>query len=214
MGGATLPVSGTQAQKCWKLPMDVELEPLLVWSVERGNVNRLLVAARLEEGKRGEQKGPNPKVLRAVDSLFEGRVRKRLLATQWPGNKMIGHEGGVFVIDFDATLIRPMVQAASRLADWTRWNDPPLPEDLCLYRQGDEWPAFFSVTHESDAWAIGDAGPPVERAVQEPLDPDSLLIPTGQEDFVEGARPWAPGALPLAASSPAKSRRATRSRGK
>lgn len=186
---------GAQALSCWKLPMDVELEPLLLWCVENRDVNRLLVTARFWRGARGKREGPNAKVVQAMESLFRGRILRRVLARKWPGTEVIGSEAIVFVIGFDAALMKPMVEAAPRLAEWTRWNDPPLPEDLCLYRQGDEWPALMSITHEGDAWVFGTGDLSLTGATPSQLDAEYLGVPMGAEDFVDGARPWEPGHL-------------------
>jgi hypothetical protein len=198
---------------CWQLLMDVDLEPVLKWCVKTSAVNRLLVVTKFWEDARGRTEGPNPKILDAMEFLFSGRILRRVFARKWPGTEVIGSEGIVFVIEFDAALIEPMVQAAGRFADWGYWNDPPLPEDLCLYRHGDEWPAVYSTTHESDIYAIGETGPPIQRTVARPLDADFLGVPTGHEDFLVGAHPWTPGAMPLEAPRPTRPSKVTRRRG-
>lgn len=209
-----MPSRDASAPSCWKLPMDVELEPVLVWCTETRSVNRLLVTIRFAADAKGRRDEPSKAMLRSIESLFSDRILKSRLAREWPGTRLIGHEGAIVVIDFGSALIGPMLRAGRRLQDWTERNSPPLPEDLCLYRQGDEWPALVSVTHEADAWLIGDTPPAIEGAVPCPLDADYLGIPTGQEDFLVGARPWVPGSLPTDAQSPARPSGAGRRRGK
>lgn len=49
-----------------------------------------------------------------------------------------------------------MTETKSYLSDWKQSNDPPLPEDVCLYREGEAWPVLVSVTHDGDAWLYDD----------------------------------------------------------
>lgn len=65
-----------------------------------------------------------------------------------------------------------MIETENRLSAWTQWHQPPLPEDLCLYRAGDPVPVLVSVTHDGDAWIFHDGVVSDDVAV-----PAQLVLP-------------------------------------
>ena len=70
-----------------------------------------------------------------------------------------------------------MIATQKYLSGWKQSNDPPLPEDVCLYREGEDWPVLVSVTHDGDAWLFDDK-PDAKfvRAPEIPL-PNDLVPP-------------------------------------
>ncbi len=167
----------------WELNAETSMETILQWSVKDKDVDRLLLSARLDK----ERKKPvllRPTLDRTIEQLFGERVLERRLVRRWPGTELYGHNGLVFLIAFDAALIKPMVEIGERLSNWRHNNNPPLPEDPCLFRQGDDWPVLISVTHERDAWILSDERPPF--CIAEPFEfkPENLLVPTAAGGFV------------------------------
>jgi hypothetical protein len=118
-------------------------------------VDRLLVAARLDT----DEVTPtllSPGVDQQVQDLFGPSVLERRYAEEWPGTQLIGHQGVVWTVAYSERLFAPMIAAANLLRSWRHSHNPPLPEDICLFRQGDSLPVLVSVTHEEEAWLITD----------------------------------------------------------
>ena len=90
-------------------------------------------------------------------SVFQGSVMERFSATAWPGTELIGHKGFVFVTRFDEALRRKIVTEEDNLWNWSHNRTPPLPEDLCAFREGEGYPSFVSVTHERKAWLLSES---------------------------------------------------------
>ncbi|HSG40192.1 MAG TPA: hypothetical protein VLE27_11185 [Thermoanaerobaculia bacterium] len=147
-------------------------------------MDRLLLAAQFDTGYKRKRVLAEPEVEGVVTSLFADRVLERRLVRRWPGTEMSESLALVFVIDFDPGLIQPMAKLGPLLENWRHSNTPPLPEDLCLFRQGDEWPVLISVTHERDAWILSEDRPPF--CTGEPFDfkPENLLVPSAEDGFV------------------------------
>jgi hypothetical protein len=160
----------------WDVSPRASLSDVLAWCRERG-ADRLLVATRLERAS----KKPVllvPAVVESVRRIFGGAVLRETLARRWPGTELIGHSGMVYLIDFTPDVEKRMVAEENDWSAWIDWHDPPLPEDICLFRQGDTRPLLVSVTHDGEAW-IFDAGPlPRSLAVKSEIPlPDDLLPP-------------------------------------
>jgi hypothetical protein len=146
----------------WELAPDSPLDRVLEWCIHEKGVDRLLLSARLDQDKE-EEVLLNPSIDQVVARVFGERVLERRLARSWPGTVLIGHFGVVYVIDFDLSLIVPMIELGPLLSDWRHWREdkkPRLPEDPCLYKLGDDWPVLVSVTHEGDAWIVSENRPP------------------------------------------------------
>jgi hypothetical protein len=119
-----------------------------------------------------------------ITSLFGDRLMEKKLVRRWPGTELVGHEGVVFRIAFDPSLVEPMAELGAHLSAWQHSNRPPLPEDPCLYRQGDDWPVLVSVKHEGDAWILSEKKPPFCKGKPFEFKPENLLVPTAAEGFV------------------------------
>ena len=128
----------------------------------------------------------DPRIEESINEIFGDSVIRAANATAWPGTEVIGHVGRVYVVAFGTTVQRRMIKIQKYLSGWKQSNDPPLPEDICLYRQGDASPLLVSVTHDGDAWLFDDA--PGVNFVSVPeieLPPDLIPPPP---DFVRKAR--------------------------
>jgi len=169
--------------KLWFVWGETPLRTILEWCWRERAVDRLLLSARLS-GRRKSLEGVKPEVRDVVHSLFGSNLLETRLTRRWPGTELTDSKAAVFRIAFEPRLIDPMVQAGELLGHWQHSHQPRLPEDPCLYRSSDEWPLFFSHTHEDSGWVIADKRPPF--CVRKPLmvRPDHLLIPSASEEFV------------------------------
>ena len=170
--------------KCWEVPTRGDLEELLTWLVERIGVDRLILTTRLDQ-EADEVMLLSPQVLTAVDELFDGRILEKRLCSAWPGTELVNHKGLVFLIDFDSSLITPMINTGPHLEDWTEWNSPPLPEDICLFKKGQPWPTLVSVTHEGQAWILSNYIVDIEGVKLTDIDPADLFIPRHSKVFLD-----------------------------
>jgi hypothetical protein len=135
------------------LERSIPVQAVLEWAVEDRKVDRLLLSARI--GHRQQRRLAAPETLTAVRTLFGDRVLETWVTSEWPVTMLIDGHALIFVVAFDDRLIGPMAKAGPTFGDWNGFSPPrPLPEDLCLFRQGDEWPSVISVTHEVDAWIL------------------------------------------------------------
>lgn len=167
----------------WKLPVRTPLARIFEWCYRERGVDRLLLSARLDT----DEKTPvlsYPSLDETVTTLFGDRLLERKLVCRWPGTKLIRHQGVVYLIDFDPSLIKAMAKLGRRLEDWRHSHKPPLPEDPCLFRQGDEWPVLVSVTHEREAWIFAEERPSFCLKKPSPFSPEEYFVPPAAEGFV------------------------------
>lgn len=76
-----------------------------------------------------------------------GRLRTRRSST-WPGTELIGSLADVHEAPYDDAVVEVLVSAPAGLYDW---QQPDLPEDLCLLRP-DGRPWLVTIAHERDAY--------------------------------------------------------------
>ena len=125
-----------------------------------------------------------PSIEETVTSLFGSRLLERMLVRRWPGTTLSADKSAVFLVAFDSSLIKSMATLGRRIEDWRHIHEPPLPEDLCLFRQGDDWPVLASVTHEREAWILSEERPPFCLKTPTDLKPEELMIPPAEQSFV------------------------------
>jgi hypothetical protein len=166
--------------RAWKLPRNVELRPVLAHCLEVDRVDRLLLALR--QDKDGSLLHPDYRT--ATERIFGGRIFEWRTGRQWPGT--ISHERDchLAIVEFSENLVEPMCAAGPKLFDWTGWPAPVLPEDLCLYRQGAEWPSLVSVTHERDAWILALEKPKLVEGEEEEFRPEEFYVPPASQGFI------------------------------
>lgn len=180
----------TRELRIWQLRPNAHVGPVMEWSLRERGVNRLLVSMMLSEA--GSRRRPaKPQALQWALREFEGRILGAWATSTWPGVEYRVPEAGlVLEIDFDARLGDVMKGTGRRLADWSSQHDPPLPEDLCLYRAGDAVPAFYSLTHERQYWVVSERKPALRYWYEEEFDPAAYLVLVGRPRFLsEAARP-------------------------
>lgn len=168
----------TVAPRAWAFYSSLELDRLFSWCRAEQGVDRLLCVVRLD--REGHRRVVPPDIEARVTSLFEGQVIASFLAGAWPGSRLVGHRARVTIVRFESDVARRVLEAGPLLWDWTHANPASLPEDLCLFRQGAELPAFFSVTHEGMSWAVSSSAPPFGEPRPVELSREELMIPTGE----------------------------------
>ena len=167
----------------WDVSVDTSMQQILEWSLREKGVDRLLLSAYLDP----HENKPvllRPTLEETIKALFGSRLLERKLVRRWPGTELYEHYGLVFLIAFDSGLVKPMAEAGKCLVNWRHNNNPPLPEDPCLFREGDDWPVLVSVTHERDAWVLSEDRPPFCTGEPFGFKPENLLVPSAAEGFV------------------------------
>lgn len=168
------------ATKVWKLARDVELRSVLRHCLAADRVDRLLLALR--QDKDGSLLHPESRP--ATERIFGDRILEWRTGRRWPGTISFERDCHLAVVEFSEGLVEPMGSAGPKLNDWTGWPAPVLPEDLCLYREGSEWPSLVSVTHERDAWLLAAEQPDSVETEATDLTPEKLYIPPASEGFI------------------------------
>ncbi len=168
--------------RIWSLPRDTRIEPILRWCLGNHGVDRLMVSARMRQ-KADRPTLAHPEVGQAIDRLFGPWILRRDHTSEWPGTRLIGHDGLAVTVRFSEGLIDRMIAAGELFRDWTDRHSPPLPEDLCLYRSGEDKPTLLSVTHEEMIWLYTDRDLDFPGAE---LDPHGIadFIPPASEGFI------------------------------
>ena len=168
----------TTTLRAWAFYSSLELDRLFSWSRTEHGVDRLLCVARMD--REGHRRVVPPEIEACVASLFEDKIVASFLAGAWPGSRLAGHRARVTVARFDSGVARRVLDTGPLLWDWTHANPASLPEDLCLFRQGAELPAFFSVTHEGVSWAVSSSSPPFGEPRPVELSREELIVPIGE----------------------------------
>ena len=109
-------------------------------------------------------------------------------ASEWPGTKLIGHPGHVFVVKFDESIAEVILRTEPDLTKWLYSSNRPLPEDMCLFNSSADAPTLVSVTHEKLYWMIAEQKPKVTGVRESKTRPEELYWPG--KYF---CRPWTKG---------------------
>jgi hypothetical protein len=160
--------------QCWQFNTDaVSLPSILSWSIATAHVDRMLFTMHLSLGK-GKKRSPPAGVERNVQKIFGEFIVATFWASAWPGTKLIGHKGKVWVIRFDEEVKELVLRTQPQLSRWH--NNESLPEDLCVFREGSRYPALISVTHEKDAWLISAPDPRIPSTRKTKIPPSELIF--------------------------------------
>ena len=150
------------------------LSQILSWGLSQ-QVDRMLVSVRLT--KRGGEKSSAPVgVERRLEKLFGENVLDSLKASAWPGTELTNHRGLIFVIRFNEAVKDIALRAEPELKKWLNTANPPLPEDICLFKTIESYPRFVSVTHEGLAWVLNDKRPKLSGVNKSNLQPQELFF--------------------------------------
>jgi hypothetical protein len=169
--------------RAWNLPSDVSLADAVAAVRVFCEPNRLLLATRRDRDS-SIWEPLFPSAFEVAERLAASRLIRRAEARGWPGTELVGHTGLVWLVRFDSSLLRAMEELGPRLADWVGDNSPSLPEDICLFREGDPLPSLVSITHEKQAWIIHEHPIPLGSVHSVEVSADSLLIPAALSDFI------------------------------
>jgi hypothetical protein len=142
-------------KRCWDVLKDVSVDEISRWCLRARGVDRLIVAVRPYIDRDGRVEY-DARIDESVLRVFGGSIIRSTYAMAWPGTELIENMGKVYVIRFDSNVAQRISNEMNHLSGWVQRGNPPLPEDLCLYREGDAWPVLVSVTHDGDAWLYDD----------------------------------------------------------
>lgn len=137
----------------WEIADFSRSEMIMQWCLREHKVDRALVVVRMER-LRGRWRAQVPQVDDNVERMFKGRIVDSFLASAWPGTKLLGPQARVYVFKFGSAELDAIVHTEPRLDKWQHTHDLGLPEDLCLFRDGDSAPVLISVTHETEGWLL------------------------------------------------------------
>lgn len=141
---------------CYRINTDqANVGEILQWCEGAHQVDRMLLAIRLQ-CRNGRWRPLSPDQYTRALELFGRFVISEKLVSGWPGNKLRGHPGLVFLVRFDRSVRNIVAEAGPKFCDWVRKDRLVLPEDICLFRAGATHPTLISVTHEGDAWLLTD----------------------------------------------------------
>jgi hypothetical protein len=117
-----------------------------------GEVYRTLIEASLGYCSRGllvrRHSVPfSERAVKAINQLSPYLVEQEERA-EWPGTKLSGHSALDFVFVLNRDSANVLLSSATGLYEW---QQPDLPEDLCLVR-GDSRPWLVTIAHERDAY--------------------------------------------------------------
>jgi hypothetical protein len=73
-----------------------------------------------------------------------------------------------------------MVAVQNDLSNWTQYHRQPLPEDICLWRDGESLPSLVSVTHEREAWILSGTRVELPGAYESEYALETMKIPRGR----------------------------------
>jgi hypothetical protein len=167
---------------CWDVNPAATVDEITRWCLDNRGVDRLFVVARPDNDAPGTLL--EPRVEAAVAKMFGTKVIRALWARAWAGTELFRRRAAkVWIIAFDEDVRTRMVAVQNSLSGWRHANNPPLPEDICLYRVGDALPTFVSVTHDSEAWLFDSAARNATFAERAELPLPADLIPA-RPDFV------------------------------
>ncbi len=161
---------------CWQCDIrSVSLEKAFAWALSTAKTDRLLFTMRLSEGREKKRLAP-ANVEKNVEKLFGDYLIDSFWASGWPGTELLGHKGRVWVTKFDETVLTLVLATQPDFSLWRNNASLPLPEDLCLLKQGNRYPTLVSVTHENGAWFFGPSKPAFTGLRKEPsLLPDFIF---------------------------------------
>ena len=165
--------------KVWEMSKSkCSLTEILTWCITERQTNRLLFTMPMSQDsrRRGE---PNKALLDRTLNLFGPFVIKRFRAGAWPGTRLIDRKAMVFILQFDEALKNKILETQSSIWDWLYTSDPPLPEDLCLFLEGDTAPSFVSITHEKEGYLISETKPRLNGVILSELYLSDLLPQSG-----------------------------------
>lgn len=93
--------------------------------------------------------GLEPAGTRVLTGL-KGSLVRRERSSSWPGTQLSDSTAELLVFEYNPKSIAILSSAARGLYEW---QQPALPEDLCLLRE-DESPWLVTIAHENDSYLV------------------------------------------------------------
>ena len=163
---------------CWEGHADeASLDEIMSWCLEHGSVDRMLVALRLHQVG-NKWRYADPKAGQFFQSQFDPYILAGFQADEWPGTRLLGAPGFVYVLTFNEEVKEVVLRTQPSLAKWQHGEKPPLPEDVCLFRESSSHPVLISSTHNLVAWLLSDKNPDM-RGFKKVSFPPGQLFPKG-----------------------------------
>ena len=135
----------------------ISLSEAMRWCLDHHGVDRMLVALRLQQvGNKWRYE--EPKAAEFFASQFGPYILTGFHAAEWPGTKLIV-PGFLYVLAFNEEVMELALRTQPSLAKWQDGEDPPLPEDICLFKESASHPVLVSRTHDLNVWLISDTEP-------------------------------------------------------
>jgi hypothetical protein len=170
------------ANRCWDVDPKTTLDVITRWCIDERQVDRMFVVARPDNDKPGRLL--EARVQTAVERLFAGNIIRTQWTSAWAGTQLLRRrEGKVWIISFNEDVRDRLISAENTIRGWRHNAPTPLPEDICLYRTGDDLPTFVSVTHDGEAWVFDPAAENAPFVVPAELALPADLLPP-PPDFV------------------------------
>jgi hypothetical protein len=85
----------------------------------------------------------------ALEALSSFRISDSM-ESEWPGTRLYDHQARVLRYRFDRDSLAVLLSLSDNFASW---EQPDLPEDLCLIRKSQE-PFLVSIVHEKDVYLV------------------------------------------------------------
>jgi hypothetical protein len=128
--------------KTWALEKDVLIGEVTRHALEAG-CDRMLLVCRQVLKKRWDY--CSPQAAEVAGKLLAPYSLKTLTTTAWPGTVLKkeadGHQAKVFIYRFGPSLAQVLSGIGPMLLDWKHGGRHDLPEDLCLWRDGEALPS-------------------------------------------------------------------------
>lgn len=140
----------------WTVNLDtVSMRRLLEWCLREHKVDRMLLVVPSRSKKhKGKWEPLVPGVRERTEALFGPYIREKFLAAAWPGRGVGPPPGLVYVLEVNPVVKELMLKTEPKLKRWLISREPPLPEDICLFKMGERHPILVTIIHEEDAWLV------------------------------------------------------------
>jgi hypothetical protein len=160
---------------CWEANTDeASLNEIMSWCLKDHSVDRMLVVLRLYQvGNKWLY--TEPKAGEFFQVNFGSYILSGFQAGAWPGTKLLGAPAFVYVLTFNEEVRQVVLRIQPSLTKWQHKENPPLPEDICLFRESDSHPVLVSSTHDLVAWLLSDKTPDVQGFKKTSLRPSSFF---------------------------------------
>ena len=143
---------------CWEAyAKDASFEEIMTWCLEHHSVDRLLLVLRLDPVG-NKWRYANLKAGEVLKSQFGPYIITGFPAIEWPCTTLT-QPAFVYVLRFNEEVKEVVLRTEPSLGKWEHVTPSALPEDPCLFKEGDPNPVLVSTTHQNLAWLLSDRTP-------------------------------------------------------